>query len=268
MTKSCIFSGLDADNEEHVIPDWLQRRFGLQHAKYQLPSASGIDYRHAKVPAKQEFNEAFGKIETRISQSKFVWEEVYLWLFKIHVGLMYRDTSLRSNVRDSTAGPIVKGEFILHQLNIFREMVKSYLNQGSLGTLASPPGSVFVLPSLSGSYFDFSHSFTTGCVGINVGDYYLAASLYDFRLAKECGYFDWVWGMQNYGLPPEGSTSEEIATWYHHVQAIWLCNLGYWSYRCNINMYRITKDYQPTEPAFDGFPPVQRAEDPEELALI
>ncbi len=107
MTKSCIFSGMDANTEEHVIPDWLQRRYNLQHAKYKLPSASGLDYRHAKVPAKEKFNREFGAIENRISQNKFVWEEVFLWLFKIHIGLMYRNTSLRSNVKDAVSEPVV-----------------------------------------------------------------------------------------------------------------------------------------------------------------
>lgn len=217
--KSCIFSGMDADSEEHVIPDWLQRRFDLQRARYELPSGSALDYRHAKVPAKKDFNSEFGRIETRISQNKFVWEEVYLWLFKIHIGLMYRDTSLRSNIRDALSEPVIRGNIISHQITIFRDMFKSYLDTGSLGTLNSPPGSVFVLPSLSGKYFDFQQSFTTGCVGINIGDYYLAASLCDFQLAKEFGYFDWVWDKQNYGLPPEGSTTEQVAAWYHHVQS-------------------------------------------------
>jgi hypothetical protein len=146
-------------------------------------------------------------------------------------------------------------------------MVDSYLSVGSLRTVISPPGSVFILPSLSDQYFDFHHSFTTGCVGVNIGDFYLAASLWDFQTAKEFGYFDWVWGKENYQPPPAGWTTEEIAAWYHHVQAIWLCNLGYWSFRWNINMYRTTTDFNPIEPAFDGLP-CQRTEDIGELALV
>lgn len=112
MERCCLFSGLKPDNHEHVIPDWLQRRFKLQNAKYKLPNASGLDYRHAKVPANKAYNDMFGRIESRISQNKFVWEEVYLWLFKIHIGLMYRDTSLRSDVRDPKATMIVSSVVI------------------------------------------------------------------------------------------------------------------------------------------------------------
>jgi hypothetical protein len=264
--KSCIFSGMDADTQEHVIPDWVQHRFDLHRATYALPNASSLHYRHAKVPAAKHFNKFFGNIETRISQNKFVWEEVYLWLFKIHIGLMYRNTSLRANIR-SHSESIVHNEFILRQLDIFRRMVKSYMNTGNLDIPISPPGSVFILESLSGRYFDFQHSFTTGCVGINIGDFYLAASLWDFQTAKDFGYFDWVWSKDNYGSPPARSTTEEIAAWYHHAQAIWLCNLGYWSFRWNINMYKTRTEIALGNPAFEDLPR-QRAEDPRELALI
>jgi hypothetical protein len=262
-----MFSGTHADTEEHVISDWLQRRFGLQRARYQLPSASGLDYRHAKVPANRQFNKLFGDIETRISQNKFVWEEVYLWLLKIHVGLMYRDTSLRLDIEDPASDAILDLRIIHNQLSIFRTLVRSYFESGHLGTIMSPPGSVFILPSLSGEFFDFQHSFTTGCIGINIGEFYLAASLWDFQMAKQSEYFDWVWRKENYGAPPTEATADETAAWYHQAQAVWLCNLGYWSFRWNINMYRITKHYQPVEPAFDGAP-VQRREDREEMAQI
>jgi len=265
--RSCIFSGRHSDTEEHVISDWLQRRFGLQQATYQLPGDSSIDYRHAKVPANAQFNRLFGDIETRISQNKFIWEEVYLWLFKIHIGLMYRDTSLRSNIKDPTSKAILDAAQIRNQLRLFRILVRNYSEVGHFDTVISPPGSVFIFPSLAGKVFDFQHSFTTGCVGINVGKFYLAVSLWDFQMAKSFEYFDWVWKRENYGMPPAGATADETAAWYHHVQAIWLCNLGYWSFRWNINMYRTSKNYQPVEPAFDGTP-YQRMEDPEEMALV
>lgn len=267
MTQRCIFSGEEPDTREHVISDWLQRRFGLQHATYRLPSTSGLDYRHAKVPANGRYNGLFGEIESKISQNKFVWEEVYIWLFKIHIGLMYRDTSLRTNIKDPASETIFDVSLINYQLRLFQSLVKSYFETGQFGTTKSPPGSVFILPSLSSDFFDFQHSFTTGCIGINIGEFYLAASLWDFQTARHFEYFDWVWRRENYGSPPANATIDEIAAWYHHVQAIWLCNLGYWSFRWNINMYRITKHHQPVLPAFCGAP-FQRAEDPHELAQI
>jgi hypothetical protein len=180
---------------------------------------------------------------------------------------MYLDANLPSDIKDPESIPIVPYTVIERQIRIFRALLGCYIESGVLPTNVSPPGSVFLLPSLSGQYFDFQHSFTCGCIGINIGEFYLAASLWDFQLAKEAGYFDWVWAKKNYSAPPSYSSPEEVASWYHHIQSVWLCNLGCWSFRWNINMFRINKYFQPTEPAFEG-PPLQRAEDAAELTSI
>lgn len=263
----CLFSGNRPDTEEHVISDWLQRRFDLQRQTYLLPNQTGLDYRHAKVPATAHDNRQFGEIEDRISCNRFVWEEVYLWLFKIHIGLMVRNVALRADMRDPASDAIIPAVIIQNQLRIFRKLYRQYFFGSTFHAHRSPPGSVFVLPSLGPGHFDFVHSFTCGCVGVNVGDFFLAASLWDFGRAKDFGYFDGVWSLNNYGSPPANLDEQQRAAFHHHTQAIWLCSLGYWCLRWNINMYRLTYDYQPDMPAFDG-EPSQRPEDPEELARI
>lgn len=263
----CLFSGQAPDNEEHVIPDWLQRRFGLQRQTYHLPSNTGLDYRHAKVAANRHHNHQFGQIEDRISRNRYVWEEVYLRLFKIHIGLMVRNVSLRADLRDPSSKFIIPSRIIESQLRIFCELYKKYFDGNCFQTNSSPPGSVFILPSLTPKQFDFVHSFTCGCIGVNVGDYFLAASLWDFGMAKEWGYFDWAWGKDGFGTPPDHLNEEERRAFYQHAQTIWLCNLGYWCLRWNINMYRITVNYQPDLPAFEG-EAHQRPESPEELAHV
>ena len=136
----CLFSGNAADREEHVIPDWLQRRFSLQRQTYHLPSGTGLDYRHARVPATEYDNQQFGLIENRISQNRFVWEEVYLWLFKIHIGLMARNITLRADLRDTDSASIIPVHIIENQLRIFRELYRQYFDDGRFYTWTSPPG--------------------------------------------------------------------------------------------------------------------------------
>ncbi len=102
---------------------------------------------------------------------------------------------------------------------------------------------------------------------MNIGEYYIAASLWDFCLAKDYEYFDWVWDVDNFRSAPAGLDLTERAAFYHHIQTIWLCNLGYWSMRWNINMYRLSLENQPHMPAIEGVLH-QRDEDPEELSLI
>jgi hypothetical protein len=263
----CLFSGNAADTREHVIPDWLQRRFQLQTHSYRLPNETSLDYRHATVRATNHDNKQFGQIEARISRNQFVWEEVYLWLFKIHIGLMVRDVSLRFDIRDPESGAIIPVTILENQLLIFRELYRQYFTDGQFHAHRSPPGSVFILPSLQPGNFDFVHSFTCGCLGVNVGEYFLAASLWDFGMAKDFGYFDWVWSKDNYGAPPADFNNSQREYSYNHTQRIWLCGLGHWCLRWNINMYNITREYQPGMPSFNG-EPYQRAEDRDELSLI
>lgn len=263
----CLFSGDPPETEEHVISNWLQRRFELQRQSYRLPNDTTLDYRHAKVGATNRDNGQFGQIETRISRNQFVWEEVYLWLFKIHIGLMVRNVSLRTDVREEGSDSIIPVHVIESQLAIFRELYRQYFADGQFHTYRSPPGSVFVLPSLAPDRFDLVHSFTCGCLAVNVGDYFVAASLWDFGMAKDFGYFDWVWSEDRLGAPPADTSEAERTAFYHNTQAVWLCNLGYWCLRWNVNMYRITRNFQPSVPAFDG-EPLQDREDRHELARI
>ncbi len=112
-----------------------------------------------------------------------------------------------------------------------------------------------------------SSMLTCGCVGVHVGDYFLATSLWDFGMAKDYEYFDSVWSKDNFGAPPADWGEQQLAAFHHHTQSIWLCSLGYWCLRWNINMYRLTREFQPDLPAFDG-EPAQRPEDPEEFARV
>ena len=52
LTRECMFSGEVADSEEHVIPRWLQRRFGLWEQEVLLPNQTTFRYANAKVPVK------------------------------------------------------------------------------------------------------------------------------------------------------------------------------------------------------------------------
>lgn len=116
---SCLFFGGPADTQEHIIPDWLQRRFNLQRQSYHLPNATSFDYRHARVPAARDHNRLFGQIEARISRNQFVWEEIYLWLCKIHIGLMARDVTLPKDIRDPSSPSMVPLSQVDNQLSIF-----------------------------------------------------------------------------------------------------------------------------------------------------
>ena len=64
----CMFTGKDTNSSEHVIPRWLQMRFGLAEQTLIVPNGAALKYKHHKVPADHKANNRFGEIEDRKSR--------------------------------------------------------------------------------------------------------------------------------------------------------------------------------------------------------
>src|SRR5690606_38764597 len=104
--SDCLFSGEEANTEEHVIPMWLQRRLNLGNQTLYLPNGTRLPYKNAKIPAKDTHNSDSSLLENQISQGLYEPQELYLWAYKIHLGLIYRDATLRWDIRDPNAPTI------------------------------------------------------------------------------------------------------------------------------------------------------------------
>ena len=118
----CLFSGEETSSEEHVVPRWMQRRFSLANQTYNLPNGTPIAYRNAKVPAAQAHNTKFGEIEDRLSRGVATLQEIYLWAFKIHVGLIHRSASLRIDIRSPSAPNFWKLEGFGQEIWLFQKL--------------------------------------------------------------------------------------------------------------------------------------------------
>jgi len=102
-----MFSGELADDDEHVIPKWLQRRFSLWGKDVVLPNQTTFRYAKAKVAVKGQHNRKFGRIENRMAEGRFSLQEAYLWALKIHLGMMWLDPRLKRERRDSSSTTIL-----------------------------------------------------------------------------------------------------------------------------------------------------------------
>lgn len=174
----CLFSGEQTDSLEHVVPQWLQRRFSLQDQTITIPNGTTLKYRHLTVPAAKEHNALFGQIENRVSQGEYRLDEVYLWALKLHVGLILRDSSLRVDIRDPQSPFILEAGNYSHEIELFRILYSLWKDGGS--TEPFPVGSVYVLDSLlPDDQFDLIHCLYTGTVGVHVGGKFLVVFLWD-----------------------------------------------------------------------------------------
>jgi len=227
----CMFSSEETDTYEHVIPAWLQRRMKLMEQNVVLPNGTELKYKHLKVPAAKEHNQNFGKIEENISRDQFDLAELYLWALKIHIGFIYRDSSLRANIRDPNSPFLLDIGNFQSEIQLFQLLYNSWIKGGSTNPV--PFGSVYVVDSLTPvNNFDFMHCLITGTIGIDIGNKFILVFLWDqcdsLKL-KSSILNEWetyhtakVKGMKG------NANYEAFCYLSHHV---WACEGAYWMYR-------------------------------------
>lgn len=108
----CFICGASAEekpfNDEHVIPDWIQRSYGLRNKSIRLSNGTDFPYPKYKIRCCKECNSFLGKtFETPISNALlrgpnhfFDWYKseafrVFLWLNLIYLKTHIKDNQLR-----------------------------------------------------------------------------------------------------------------------------------------------------------------------------
>lgn len=225
----CIFSGEETNSDEHVVPRWLQKRFSLADQTVVIPNGTTLKYKHLKVPASKKHNGRFGEIENRISEGKFDLGEIYLWALKIHIGFIFRDSTLRFDIKNPAAPFILDIGNFESEVNLFRML---YAHWGRGGTTDPKPfGSVYILDSLlPAGNFDLFHCLITGTIGIHIGGKFIVVFLWD---QSDGMHVDLMGHWTNHHLPfaqsTEGRSDPEMYGYMaHHV---WACEAAYWLYR-------------------------------------
>lgn len=240
----CLFSGEVANTDEHVIPMWLQRRLNLGNQTLYLPNGTKLPYKHARVPAKDSHNAKFAQIESRISEGLFNPQELYLWAYKIHLGLIYRDTTLRWNQRDPNAPAIFDREDFESDIFLFQSLYKAWSNSGRISP--DPFGSVFVIDSLTGpDKFDLIHCLLTGTVAVDIGRKFILVLLWDQGFAAQGNALQ-MWNdfhLPNVASTPAGPEREFHGYLAHHA---WAAEVAYFAHRHSRSFSTISTDTQVT----------------------
>lgn len=116
--KCCFICGALPDskefNDEHIIPDWILRKFNLHSQKITLPNLSKIQYSKYKVPCCKECNSELGEhfekpisellsksydeISSELNASVEKRDLLFRWLCLIYFKTHLKDKSLRDNL--------------------------------------------------------------------------------------------------------------------------------------------------------------------------
>lgn len=225
----CIFTGQATDSEEHVFPRWLQKRFSLGNETLVIPNGTTLKYKHHRVPAEREANARFGDIENRISRGVFDPVEVYLWAFKLHLGCIYRDATLRFDIKNPDSLFILDVHDFAQEVWLFHQLFALWRSGG--GTDPSPFGSVFIVDSLHPTpTFDFMHCLITGAVAVNIGSKFIFVLLYDQGAATR-GNILKIW--QDHHVPSARAMAgtKDFDSYCYMAHHVWACETAYGAYR-------------------------------------
>ncbi|WP_392966889.1 hypothetical protein [Streptomyces sp. LN245] len=125
-SNRCFLCGcfLGAENRslEHVFPKWLLDRYGIRKTKVRLLNGSEITYDKLLIPCcKQCNNEHLSQIEDEVASAfksgitavrRLSKNTLFVWVGKIYYGLMFRELSLKSDIRDPGSVNIMDPEFL------------------------------------------------------------------------------------------------------------------------------------------------------------
>ena len=258
-----MFSGEATSNDEHIVPRWMQRQFNLSNQTYHLPNGSKIKYKHAKIPVSDVHNTRFGVIENRLSQGLASLQEMYLWAFKIHIGLIYRSAGLRVDIRDPKSTTFWNPDDFSQEVWLFRQLYRVWAVEGDIHP--NPFGTVFRAKALtSRSEFDFIHNMQSGVLFFQLGQEIIFVVLYDQGRVGRSNISAQIEGHRSRlaTLPPQDR--DEAA---HVGQRVWACETAYFYYRARQGI-----NFVSTDSSFHAIPPMiwrdSRPADEMELKLF
>jgi hypothetical protein len=120
----CFLCGVSLDNEnksvEHIFPKWLQNRYDLWNAKLTILNKETITYKHLTIPCCKPCNNIhLKKIEDKVDFAvKNGFDEfkkldnttIAQWLMKIKYGLLFKELSLKSDIRNPESQSILNSK--------------------------------------------------------------------------------------------------------------------------------------------------------------
>lgn len=199
-SQKCFLCGkiLNRNNstKEHIFPQWILKEFDLYNNVITLLNGTTFPYRMAVIPCCNNCNnmhlsqlEIYIKNETQKGYEHFFRNvsmiKLYQWCQLIFYKILYKETFLKDNIKDSTSSFIIsEDQFKLLSLNhLFLRSIDKKIEFKDFF-----PGSIFIC-NLKCSHdksknFDYFDSISHQCFGIRINDIGIIAVLGDTNLQK------------------------------------------------------------------------------------
>jgi hypothetical protein len=110
-------------SDDHVVVDWLQRELGIRDERLTLQNRSQIPFRQAYINSCKSCNtNHLSKPENRVAKAyrggltslqALAPEDLFVWLGKMHYGLLRLELRLRRDRRSASSDTILKPDFFV-----------------------------------------------------------------------------------------------------------------------------------------------------------
>lgn len=189
---------LNKDNrtDEHVVPQWVQSRYGLWQQKITLLNGSHFKYGNLKIPCCNRCNcTHLQRIEKRVCAafdagstevSKLDLWDLHIWLGKIFYGILYKELFLRKNIR-KPAGRMITDRRLLRQMNLLHFSLQGARYRIAASAvepeIAFPLSSLFIfeskVPAPKEAQFDLRDSLNLMVINLRIGNVAVIGCLQD-----------------------------------------------------------------------------------------
>ena len=201
-TDSCFICGVlrESDdkefNDEHIIPQWLLRRFGLFNEKMRLPNSQLTKYSSQTLPCCVECNSDLANVyETPLSnilKPKYkdfianVTQEdgklIFKWLSLVFIKNHLKDKERLCELDRRIKSPTISETYDWGLMHHIWCVARSHYSQADISELVY--GTMIAIPIVEegeNCSFDYIDSHSSRVIAVKVGDYAIVAILDDAK---------------------------------------------------------------------------------------
>jgi hypothetical protein len=189
-----FFTSKNPSSNDHVVVSWLQSELGIRDERLTLQNRSHIPFRQARINSCKSCNtNHLSKLENRVAKAyrdgltsfqALAPEDLFVWLGKMHYGLLRLELRLRLDRKSGSPDTILKPEFFVGSLRL-----EHLLLQSARGVLRfrQQPASVlfFELEPPKGFPFGYTDDINPAYLALRVGTIGIVANLLDWGWLQE-----------------------------------------------------------------------------------